>query len=110
MKKKVVDIYTEKKKKDILKEGWVSFKLYDEDLTLDNIPYYIDKDKNVHVGIPCVAYEKVEKVQEDGSIKEIVIPTFSFKKEEDWESIKSDVKRFAIEEFEKEQLAEEETK
>ena len=104
MKKKVVDVYPEKKKKNILKEGWVSFKLYDEELTLDNIPYYIDKDKNIHVGIPCIAYEKT---QEDGAVKEIVRPTFSFKKEEDWESIKSDVKRFAIEEFEKEQTAEE---
>ena len=104
MKKKVVDVYPEKKKKDILKEGWVSFKLYDEDLTLDNIPYYIDKDKNIHIGIPCVAYEKV---QEDGTIKEIVRPTFSFKKEEHWEGIKRAIEKAALEEFEKEQAAKE---
>ena len=106
MKHKLVDIYAEKKKKGSLKEGMVSF-IFENRLEIRNIPYYIDKDKRVHVGIPGISYQ--EK-QDDGSTKERTTANFYFQKHEEWEDLKRDIEKFAIEEFEKEQLAEKDSK
>lgn len=109
MKSKLIEIYAKKKKKkgkEILREGMVSFTIYDK-LELRNIPYYIDKDKNVHIGIPGISF--LEK-QKDGSTKEREIANFYFKSQEEWDDLASNIKEYVLEEFEKEKVSAKEKK
>ena len=103
MKREVVDIFPQEKAEEVLHEGSFNISLTNK-MVLGNIPYYIDQNKEVHIGIPAIEHEQTNK---DGSIEKKLVLNFHFEEEEVWEGIKKKAVKDIIEEFENRQAKEE---
>ena len=86
---KILDLYRTTTE-DHIEAGLVSIYIEDWDLEIKNIPYYVDKKKNVFVEAGGL---DLEQKQKDGSIQEVFIPNFYFRNEKIWEVIEKAIEK-----------------
>ena len=110
MKKEPLAAYKKRREKKILKEGHLDLsfgKGLKVKLKVKSVPYYIDEDKKVYVGIP----EMFLKSQEDeDSIQSILSSLLETSGMPIWKEAEGETARWALEDFEKEQSASKEQK
>jgi len=103
MKKEVIAAYKKRREKRILKEGHLDLsfgKGLKVKLKVKPVPYYIDEDKKVYVGIP----EMPLKSQEDEeSIQSILSSLLELSGMPIWKEAEGETAEWALNEFEKEQ-------
>ena len=92
----------EKQKDDVLTEGWLDVTFCCDSapaIKLNNIPYYLDKNKNVHIGFYGVLRESPN---EDGTTTKSETPNFEilFSAEAWWNQVLIDGEALILKDYE----------
>lgn len=99
----VVEIYPYQDKGKFIERGSVHIFIEDLGLDIKNIPYHINEEKTqtgsiYHVQVSHPFY--LHKLpQEDGSTKNILVPTVSFRDKHIWKRIKKAIQKEVLEQL-----------